>query len=133
HAETAAQGGAAGHLQARPREAWRRDQSRPARRVASSMSDKIAITGGASAAASIPARVAAVRHASAGGYEIALVNEFGITPERLEALSRGSASTLFPRPAWPSAWYATVAAPEGGAPLLVEVFDRGSGAHVMTL
>ncbi len=97
------------------------------------MSDKIAITGGASAAASIPARVAAVRQASPGGYEIALVSEFGIIPERLAALSRGSASTLFQRPGWLSAWYATVAAPEGGAPLLVEVFDRGSGAHVMTL
>lgn len=97
------------------------------------MSHKITMSGGVSAAASIPAPAATVRHASPGDYEIVLVSEFGIIPERLATLSAGSASTLFQRPGWLSAWYATVAAPEGAEPLLVEVFDRGSGAHVMTL
>ncbi len=97
------------------------------------MSDKIAIAGGAAAASSLPAHAAIARRAFPGDYEIVLVSEFGIIPERLATLCAGSASTLFQRPGWLAAWYGTVAPAEGAEPLLVEVFDRGSGAHAMTL
>ncbi len=96
------------------------------------MSDNISMTRDASTAASIRTR-AASRRASPGDYEIVLASEFAIVPERLAALCAGSTSTLFQRPGWLSVWYATVAPAEGAEPLLVEVFDRGSGAHVMTL
>ena len=71
--------------------------------------------------------------AARSDYAIELISDPDTLRERLDALFPGSASTLFQRPGWLSAWYATVAADQSAEPFLVQVFDRDSGTHVMTL
>jgi CelD/BcsL family acetyltransferase involved in cellulose biosynthesis len=99
------------------------------------MSDKLVMsrqTGATASLARSASRVAAAK-TTQQDYEIGIVNEPDLLRERLTTFSSGSAATLFQRPGWLSSWYATVATAQKAEPLLVEVFVRDSGAHVMTL
>ena len=99
------------------------------------MSDKLVLQREVAAAATMLMRSSASVPVAAtrSDYYVEIVSDPSVLGERLKALFPGSASTLFQRPGWLSAWYATVAADQSAEPLLVQVVDRGSGAHVMTL
>ncbi len=99
------------------------------------MADKIVLLREIAATATMLMRSRASAPAAAvrSDYDVEIISDPGILRERLKAVFPDSASSLFQRAGWLACWYATVGADQGAVPLLVQIYDRILGTHVMTL